>query len=97
MRNAPLLCLVPLALLLLAVPAQAQEESIELKDAPGRDVVERSCGACHSLDYIVMNSPFLDHAKWEATVKKMIGAYGAPVPPEDVPAVVDYLSANYGK
>jgi DMSO/TMAO reductase YedYZ molybdopterin-dependent catalytic subunit len=27
-------------------------------------------GACHSLDYIVMNSPFLDAAHWDAEVAK---------------------------
>lgn len=92
-----MLRLAPFALLLLAAPAQAQEEGIALKEARGRDLVEQNCGACHSLDYIVMNSPFLDRAKWEATVKKMIGSYGAPIAPEDGSAIIDYLSTNYGK
>jgi hypothetical protein len=43
-----------------------------------------------------MNSPFLDQAKWEATVKEMIGTYGAPISPEDA-TVIDYLAAHYGK
>ena len=91
-----MLRLIPLAFLLLTAPAQAQEENIALKDAQGRDVVEQNCGACHSLDYIVMNSPFLDQAKWEATIKKMVASYGAPIEPADNAAILAYLTANYG-
>jgi sulfite dehydrogenase (cytochrome) subunit B len=91
-----MLRLIPLAFLLLAAPAQAQEEKIALKDVQGRDVVEQNCSACHSLDYIVMNSPFLDQAKWEATVKKMIASYHAPIEPADSATILAYLQANYG-
>ena len=96
MRKTPMLRLTPLVLLLLAAPAQAQEENVTLKDAQGRDVVEQNCSACHSLDYIVMNSPFLDQAKWEATVKKMIASYHAPIEPADSATILAYLQANYG-
>jgi hypothetical protein len=80
----------------LACPAFADEASITLKDGPARETVEVSCSGCHSLDYIVMNSPFLDRSKWEATVKKMIGPFGAPIEDKDVAAIVDYLTVNYG-
>lgn len=86
-----------LAGLALAQPALADEGSITLEGGAGREVVEQNCAACHSLDYVVMNSPFLDRAKWEATVKKMIGIYGAPISNEDAAAIVDYLAAHYGK
>jgi mono/diheme cytochrome c family protein len=82
---------------LLAQPAVADEGSIVLKDGNGRDVVEQNCAACHSLDYVVMNSPFLDQAKWQATVTKMIGVYGAAITAEDAAAIIDYLAAHYGK
>ncbi len=39
------------------------------------------CLACHSLDYI----------------NKMINAFGAPIPKEDVDAIATYLNENYGK
>jgi cytochrome c5 len=94
--RTPLL-LAGLAGLALAQPALADEDSITLEDGKGREVVEQNCAACHSLDYIVMNSPFLDHAKWEATVKKMIGIYGAPISSEDATVIIDYLAASYGK
>lgn len=77
--------------------AQAGEDAIELKDAPGRALVEANCVACHSLDYIQMNSPFLDRKGWEASVNKMIKVMGAPVKEEDAKAIVDYLQAAYGK
>jgi len=83
--------------LLLAAPALADESAIKLQDAAGRDLVERNCIACHSLDYIPMNSPFLDRKGWEATVTKMIKVMGAPIPADDVPGIVDYLVRNYGK
>jgi mono/diheme cytochrome c family protein len=83
--------------LLLAAPAFADEAAIKLKDAAGRDLVERNCVACHSLDYIPMNSPFLDRKGWEGSVTKMIKVMGAPIAADDVPGIVDYLVRNYGK
>ena len=44
---------------LIAVPGVPQGRSrVQLKKAPGVDKVEGNCAACHSLDYILMNSPF---------------------------------------
>ena len=68
----------------------------ELADAPGREKVAQ-CGACHSLDYIRMNSRFLDLAGWTAVVNKMIKAFGAPIPKDDVDAIARYLAEQYGK
>jgi hypothetical protein len=76
--------------------ALAQEEKVVLKDAPGRDKAMQ-CLACHSLDYIQMNSRFLDKTGWTASVNKMINAFGAPIAKEDVDAIATYLSENYGK
>lgn len=81
----------------VAASALAGEEKVLLKNAPGVDKVRADCVACHSLDYIPLNSPFLDRKGWEATVTKMSKAFGAPVPPQDVPAIVDYLAAQYGR
>jgi mono/diheme cytochrome c family protein len=82
--------------LALAGGALAQESKVELKDAPGKAKVMQ-CAACHSLDYIPMNSRFLDKAGWTASVNKMINAFGAPIPKEDVEAIASYLAQNYGK
>jgi mono/diheme cytochrome c family protein len=83
-------------LVLAAAPAIAQEEKVQLKDAPGKDKAQ-VCVACHSLDYIPMNSPFLDKAGWTASVNKMINAFGAPIAKEDVDAIATYLAENYGR
>jgi sulfite dehydrogenase (cytochrome) subunit B len=85
-----------LALPILVLPARADEKPIELKKAPGLDKVEANCGACHSLDYIRMNSPFPTAALWDAEVTKMIKAFGAPITDADATAIKDYLKANYG-
>jgi len=83
-------------LTLLALPAAADEPIIDLKPAPGLDKVQGNCGACHSLDYIQMNSPFLNAAQWNAEVTKMIKAFGAPIGDADAKAIADYLAKNYG-
>jgi len=86
-----------IAALLLAVSGYADETKVQLKDAPGRVTVMQNCGNCHSLDYIPLNSVFLDRKAWEAETAKMINAFHAPIAKEDVPTIVDYLSKSYGK
>ncbi|HEX7951982.1 MAG TPA: cytochrome c [Burkholderiales bacterium] len=83
--------------LIFASAAAAQETDVRLKDGPGRQLVEANCSMCHSLDYIPMNSPFLDRKGWEGSVNKMIKVMGAPVAAADVQGIVDYLAAQYGK
>ena len=77
--------------------AVAQERRLDLKDGPGRAQVEANCGSCHSLDYVLMNSPFLDRNGWDGSVNKMIKVFGAPINADDAKAIVDYLNTNYGK
>jgi mono/diheme cytochrome c family protein len=76
--------------------AATEEQPINLKKAPGVEKVEGNCAACHSLDYIQMNSPFLNAAGWDAEVTKMIKAFGAPIDDADAKVIADYLKANYG-
>ena len=86
--------------MLLAVPACAaagDESSVQLAAGTGRERVQAACSMCHSVDYIVMNSPFQDAAAWEKTVNKMVKVYGAPLSPEDAAAIVAYLGEKYGK
>ena len=81
---------------LLAVSASAGETSIRLANGAQLALVQSRCSTCHSLDYIVMNSPFLARAAWEAEVRKMIKVMGAPIPESDVASIVDYLTQHYG-
>lgn len=85
-----------IALVLFATQAGAEEKAVELKPGPGLDKVQANCGTCHSLDYIEMNSPFLDAANWDAEVAKMIRAMGAPIDAADAKTIADYLKKNYG-
>ncbi len=93
-----------LASLLLAIPApsvfsdqSAGESSVVLKEGAGKQLVEANCVMCHSLDYIPMNSVFLDRKGWEGSVTKMVKVMGAPIGDQDAAAIVDYLARNYGK
>lgn len=88
--------LVPLTAAFLAAAALADEQPVALKEAAGHDVVEANCGSCHSLDYIVMNSPFMSAEVWRSEVTKMIKTYGAPVSEEDAAVIAAYLTENYG-
>ncbi len=86
-----------LCALLAATVAAADEGQVQLKDGPGKEAVLAGCATCHSLDYIPMNSPFLDRKGWEAEVDKMVKAMGAPIAPADAQRIVDYLATQYGK
>jgi hypothetical protein len=86
---------IALLALALAAVAVAQESKVQLKEGPGKDKA-MACVACHSLDYIQMNSRFLNRAGWTASVNKMINAFGAPIDKADVDVIVSYLVENYG-
>lgn len=85
------------SLMLLSGIVLADEGSIQLKEGPGKDKVMANCIMCHSVDYIQMNSVFLDRNGWTATVNKMTKAMGAPIKDEDIAQIVDYLTRYYGK
>jgi hypothetical protein len=44
-----------------------------------------------------MNAGFLDRAGWEKSVNKMIDVMHAPIPKDEVPAIVEYLTGSYGR
>lgn len=95
-RNLPVA--IGAVALVIGVAAQAADESsVHLAPGQGLEQVQAACSMCHSLDYIVMNSPFQDRAGWDKTVNKMVKVMGAPITPEDATAIVDYLAASYGK
>ena len=84
------------ALTLAAGIVVAAEQRVVLKEGPGRDKVEANCASCHSLDYILGNSPFMTRQVWDAEVTKMIKAFGAPIDEADAKVIADYLKKNYG-
>lgn len=92
--------------IMLATSAQAAprsyvlpDETAELAPGPNLETVQANCGACHSSEYISTQPRTFSNPRafWTAEVTKMQKAYGAPLAEADVPAIVDYLVANYGQ
>ncbi len=71
-------------------------ETIKFKPGPGMEVANANCSTCHSAAYVYTQPP-LTKAQWTAEVNKMKAVYGAPIAPEDVNTIVDYLMAQNGK
>jgi cytochrome c553 len=84
-----------------ASPIELKSVKVDLPDSdrmfrgPGADAINNNCLACHSAG-MVLNQPDLSRQAWAAEVNKMINAYKAPVAPEDVGAIVDYLDRVKG-
>jgi hypothetical protein len=83
---------------LAAPPMRFASVSVELPSSdrmfPGASnaaAINNDCLACHSAG-MVLNQPALSKAQWAAAVHKMIGVFKAPVPPEDVAPIIDYLA-----
>lgn len=66
-----------------------------LKPGPGEDATAAACSACHTSDYIVMNSVFLTPDAWKAEVAKMRSAFGAPIDDATAAEIAAYLAKNY--
>jgi hypothetical protein len=82
-----------------ATPFELKPVKIDLPDSdrmfpagPGSDAINNNCLACHSAD-MVLNQPALSKSAWAGEVNKMISNYKAPVAPEDVGTIVEYLTA----
>lgn len=97
MRSQLLIAAALIATAATAYPVRADEPVVPLKPGAGEDVVSANCNACHSLDYIRTNAPFMTGKVWEAEVAKMINAFGATIEPADAKTISDYLAHNYGK
>ncbi|MBA4044396.1 MAG: sulfite:cytochrome C oxidoreductase subunit b precursor [Erythrobacter sp.] len=68
------------------------DDPLDLPDLPGRDAVIANCTACHSPS-TMLQQPQVSREKWESQVTKMVEIYKAPIDPEAVPAIVDYMVA----
>ena len=74
-------------LVALAAPAQT------LPDGPGKDAFAGVCSDCHGLDRATSQKK--PRSGWQATVDSMV-AKGATASKEQLDAIVNYLSANFG-
>jgi hypothetical protein len=99
--QAPAPAATPTPTQISAAGVTLQSVSVDLPDrgimfsGQGSDAINNNCLACHSAG-MVLNQPDLPRAAWEAEVSKMINAYKAPVAPQDVGAIVDYLVSIKG-
>lgn len=61
---------------------------------PGARLVRAKCILCHEAGHITRSR--LSRPEWEDTVQLMIKR-GAPITPEEIPAILDYLTTHYGR
>ena len=73
------------------VSVQLPESEVGFPPAPGADIANARCLACHSAD-MVLSQAARTAAEWQATINKMRIAYGASIPAEQVDALAEYLS-----
>ncbi len=92
--------MIPFARLVLALaaagaaaPAFALDIPLHPGTGPGAQGATL-CLMCHSVDYLSSQPP-MPLGFWDAEVKKMVGTYGAPIPAEQVPLIVEYLNQAY--
>jgi len=65
------------------------------KPGKGAELANAQCLVCHSVEYVA-TQPLLTRVAWTASIKKMKEKYGAAVADDQVEALLDYLTANYG-
>mgnify|MGYP002777524787 CR=1 FL=1 len=68
------------------------DDPLDLPPGPGMQAVVENCTACHSPS-TMLQQPQISRAKWESTIDKMVEVYKAPVDPQAIPAIIDYLVA----
>jgi cytochrome c551/c552 len=78
-----------------ALDIQLPPETAAFKQDAGAEIANGQCLTCHSVEYVLIQPP-MQRAFWKAEVQKMQQKYGAAIPEEQVEAVVDYLTKNYG-
>jgi hypothetical protein len=71
-------------------------EKPQFKTSKGAELAQANCLICHSSEYIT-TMPAFTREQWKASVTKMQQKFGAPITPDAVEPLVDYLTTNYGK
>jgi sulfite dehydrogenase len=77
------------------VTIQLPVETEVYRQAPGADLANAQCLTCHSADYAAIQPP-MPAKFWKGEVEKMAAKYGAPIPANEVDALVKYFAKNYG-
>src|SRR4051794_10148026 len=77
-----------------AVALCAPAFAAELPDAPAKEKVVKICGTCHELETVVASQR--TKLGWQQMTEDMV-ARGAEGSEDDLQAVVQYLTDNFGK
>lgn len=91
-----LFCSIVTASVALEIEMPLETAVYRPSQLPGYQLVQKNCIACHSAQYVLTQPPSSTRQYWTETVHKMQKAYGAPIPQEDMPAMIDYLVKVYG-
>ena len=75
------------------LPNTAQSR-IRLTEGPGKDLVQRVCNSCHSVDLIGTHRQTRE--EWTGTVQRM-AQHGASGTDEQFRSIVNYLTDNFGR
>jgi len=67
----------------------------EIAEGPNVEAYRKDCLTCHTARYVSMQ-PRFSKTVWQNEVKKMVDAYGAPIPEADQALIVEYLVAVKG-
>ncbi len=78
-----------------ALDIQLPPEVATFRQNAGAEIANAQCLICHSVEYVTMQPP-MPRTFWKNSIQKMQQKYGAPIPNEQVDALADYLTANYG-
>ncbi len=62
---------------------------------PGQEATAVSCGVCHTLSYIRMNSRFMKPEVWKGEVDKMRTVFAAPIDDDTAAAITAYVNKNF--
>jgi competence protein ComEA len=81
------------ALISACLAFAAQDDLKRLPDAPGKDIVVLVCTKCHGPGNIARKR--LSRDDWDDQIADMVER-GAKATPQELAAVVDYLTANFG-
>ncbi len=101
--NKPILCVLtaccaslPFAGMAAGVEFPRETATYKKSDLPGFQTASGLCMICHSSQYASSQPPNSSPAYWSATVHKMKDVFKAPIQEEMIPAIVEYLSVEYG-
>jgi cytochrome c5 len=67
----------------------------DIPQGPNVEIYSKDCLLCHTARYVAMQ-PRFPKSVWQNEVKKMVDAYGAPIPDADQALIVEYLVAVKG-